>query len=379
MTVQQTSEQIILSNEEFLSLLAHELRNPLAPILNSIHVIEKAGASGNQLLKNSTEILNRQLTYIVGVIDNLLDVAKIAKGELPLKKEDVEVCNLIKQALEESRPTLAARRHLVELALPEKGIWVNGDGVRLKQMVCHLLNNAAKFTETGGRISVTASYGEGRVMINVRDNGVGISQDALPEIFKPFSQMGNINRQLIQGGGLGIGLALAKSLATLHDGTIEAHSDGLGKGSEFSIILPLKDVREACVVVDKPSITQERYTKRLDIIVVDDHIDTAESLATLLKMWGHMVRVCHSGSAAIEMAKTFHPDAALLDIGLPDYDGYAVAEELKANCPEIVLIAISGYGQAVDRRRSSNAGFRNHLVKPVSPEKLQEVLADYQK
>jgi two-component system CheB/CheR fusion protein len=370
-TAQKPGEQVVLKNEEFLTMLAHELRNPLAPIMNAIHVIERNAVNSNQLVRNSTEILSRQVNYVVGVINDLLDVARIAKGDLTINKERVEVCACVKQAVEECRTVLSSRKHLLEVTLPEKSLWVIGDDSRIKQIISHLLNNAAKFTETGGKISITVNYGDNRVMINVRDTGVGIESPS--EIFTLFSKSPSLHN-LSQGGGMGVGLMLSRELAEIMGGTIEADSGGIGKGSEFSVILPLQEVGGTIQQVIKPP-TVEKPSRCLDIMVVDDHIDTAESLATLLKMWGHMVRVCHSGAAAIQMAKVYHPDVALLDIGLPGCDGYQVADEVKKECPDILLIAVTGYGQRVDRRRSGNAGFHTHLVKPVVPDKLKEALA----
>ncbi len=367
-------EQVILNNEEFLTMLAHDLRNPLAPIMNAIHVIEKNSNTANQLVKNSTEILSRQLNYVVSVINDLLDIAKIAKNEMVLEKEKVEVNSIVREAIEESRTIVSSRKHSLEVAAPDKAIWVMGNAEKLRQIVTHLISNAAKFTETGGKISLTVNYGEGRVNINVRDTGVGIPREAMNEIFTLFSQPSNHARHLAQGGGMGIGLMLARKLAEMHGGTIEANSEGIGKGSEFSIILPVVEV--GGMITEQIKTTAINHAQRcLEILVVDDHIDTAESLATVLKMWGHMVKVCHSGTAAIQMAKNHSPDVALLDIGLPGCDGYQVAEEVKKECPNIMLIAITGYGQKVDRRRSTNAGFCAHLVKPVVPEKLKEALA----
>jgi len=372
-TVQKSSERVVLANEEFLTMLAHELRNPLTPIMNAIHVIERNCTNGNQLVKNSTDILGRQLNYIVGVINDLLDIAKIAKGDLPLNKQKVEVGFIVRQAVKEARPIIDSRRHALDVTTPEKGVWVVGDAGRIQQVIVHLLGNAAKFTETGGRISLTLNCGGERVMVNVRDSGVGISRESMAEVFNLFSQPSSHMLQLAQGGGMGIGLALSRKLAEMHEGTIEAYSEGLGKGSEFSLILPLEAVGEPVKEEIKPKM--EHPSRCLEIMVVDDHIDTAESLATLLKMWGHMVKVCHSGTAAIQMAKSYRPDVALLDIGLPGYDGYQVAEMVKGECPDILLIAVTGYGQRVDVRRSNNAGFQRHLVKPVMPEKLKEALA----
>ena len=369
----QSGEQVILANEEFLAMLAHELRNPLAPIRNALHVVERNAPSSNNLVRNATEILGRQVGYIVSVIDNLLDIAKIAKHELTIIRSKVELCGLVREAVEQCRPTFNSRRHTIEVTLPDKGVYVSGDKGRLFQVLVHLLNNAAKFTETGGKVSVSMSFNDERAMINVRDTGVGIPAEAAHAVFDLFNQPDH-TRHMAQGGGLGIGLHLAQQIAKLHDGDIEVYSSGLGQGTEFSVILPVIEVDEAPAqppTSEKPKV-QERT---LEVLVVDDHIDTAESLSTLLKMWGHVVHIAHNGTSAIQAAKVYQPDVALLDIGLPGCDGYQVAEKLKDECKDTLLIAVTGYGQTVDRRKSSQSGFTHHLIKPVKPEKLREILA----
>jgi CheY-like chemotaxis protein len=365
---QQPGEQVVLSNEEFLAMLAHELRNPLAPIMNALHVLERNAS--NQLVKNSTEILSRQVGHIVGVINDLLDIAKIVKKEMQLQTTDVELCTLVREATESCKTVLNSRRHLLKVTLPNKG-----DKARLQEIVVHLINNAAKFTETGGKISVTMNHGEDTAMINIKDTGVGIPADALNEIFHLFNQPDH-TRHMAQGGGLGVGLTLARELAFLHNGTIEVTSEGLGKGSEFSLILPVSKITdEIPKEIQKTPINV--FSRCLEILVVDDHIDTAESLAVLLKMWGHTVHIAHSGTAALTAAKIHGPEIAILDIGLPGADGYQVASKLKEDFPKISLIAITGYGQKVDRRRSDHAGFTYHLIKPVIASKLQEALASF--
>jgi two-component system CheB/CheR fusion protein len=368
----QTGEQAVIANEEFLAMLAHELRNPLAPIRNALHVIERNARGGSNLVKNAADILGRQVNYIVGVIDNLLDIAKIAKGELKINFARVELCELIRDSVECCRPTFSSRRHTIETTLPEKSIYVRGDKGRLQQIITHLLNNAAKFTETGGKIAVSMSYNSNRAMINVRDNGVGIPPESTHAVFDLFNQPDH-TRHMAQGGGLGIGLALSQQIAQLHEGDIEVYSSGLGQGTEFTVVLPVVEVNEVAVTTpppEKPKV-QERC---LEILVVDDHIDTAESLSTLLKMWGHVVHVAHNGSTAIQTAKIYQPDIAILDIGLPGCDGYQVAEKLKKECKDTLLIAVTGYGQDVDQRKSTQAGFSYHLIKPVVPETLRETI-----
>ncbi len=366
------NDQAILANEEFLAMLAHELRNPLAPIANAIKVIEHC-TNGNALAKNSTEVLQRQLSHMKDVINDLMDIVKIAKNEMQLNKKRLEICSLTKETIEECRPALNSRHHKIEFHSPNQDVWVIGDEPRIKQIIRSILNNAVKFTENAGKISVTINYGDGRVMINILDNGIGIPPEAMSKIFNLFSQP-NHTRHLAQGGGLGIGLMLAKNLATLHEGTIEAYSNGIGNGSEFSIILPLEEVTET-EYSNGEEVALKRNFRRLEILVVDDHPDTVESTSIILKMWGHDVRFCHSGIAAIKMAKIYQPDVALLDIGLPGCDGYKVAEKLREEFPDILLIAISGYGQKVDFKKSNNAGFDFHLVKPVEIDKLKEALA----
>lgn len=366
-------EQVVLANEEFLAMLAHELRNPLAPIMNALHVVERNSAVSNQLVRNATDILSRQVNHIVGTINDLMDIARIVKNDMQLLISRVEVSKLIHDTVNECQPIFASRKNIVDVTLSKKAVWVEGDRQRLQQILYHLFANAAKFTETGGKISITMNYSSERVMINVKDNGVGMPPEAISRVFYLFNQPDH-TRHLAQGGGLGVGLTLSRELAVLHGGTIEAFSEGIGRGSEFTVILPLLEVTEAETPESKKPV-MESANKCLEIMVVDDHIDTAESLAVLLKMWGHMVHVCHSGTAAVQMAKINSPDVALLDIGLPGCDGYEVAEKLKQEVPGILLIAITGYGQKVDRRRSAHSGFRHHLVKPVVPEKLKQALA----
>lgn len=324
----------ILANEKFLSMLAHELRNPLAPITNAIYVIEKHKATISPLVKISTNILIRQVNHIVGTINDLLEINKIIKKELVINKRNVEICSIVKKTLEECKTNLNSRHQVTEINTPNKAVWVLGDAEKLKQIITHLINNAVKFTETGGKISVTVNFGNEKVMVTIKDNGIGFPSEIVSDIFN-ISFQSDYNNHMIQGGGLGISLFLIKHLATLHDGTIEASSEGIGKGSEFSLILPLLEVSDPINGGEKVTI---RPTNRcFSILIVDDHIDTAESLEILLKMWGHQTKICHNGTTAIQLAKTLRPDVALLDIGLPGCDGYQVAQEIKKRMSKYIV------------------------------------------
>jgi CheY-like chemotaxis protein len=351
------SEQVVL-NERFLVMLAHELRNPLAPIKNSIHVIEQI-ANDNRILKNCAEVLNRQLNYLVNIIDDLLDVARVLRGELELNKEYIEIGSVIKQAVHDMEPIITARKHLFEVTIPETKGWIIGDAEKLKKVLHHLINNAAKITETGGKINLTANYSNNSVNINIKDTGVEINSEILSLL--PDSRTAS-----------NMGVALANEIVSLHKGTIETHNSA-NNGNEFTILLPLEAVNDDASE-DVFTFRNEFPDKSLEILVVDDHIDTAESLAVLLKMWGHTVHVCHSGYFAVKFTKELEPDVILMDIGLPDCDGYQVAKTIKSEFPEILMIAISGYGQTTDYRRSTQAGFQRHLIKPVTPAKIKEIL-----
>jgi CheY-like chemotaxis protein len=264
-----------------------------------------------------------------------------------------------------------SRKHRFTHQIPEENLWLNADPHYLINAISSILLNAAKFTETDGKINLTANYHNDKVIISVKDNGIGIDAEQLPNIFRLFTQKDH-SQKLAHGGGLGIGLTLAYGIVNLHEGTIEVYSEGISKGSEFVVTLPLVNVGGSNPLINLPPTLTKR--KNLEVLVVDDHIDTAESTALVLKALGHSVRLAHSGNAAVEMASIYCPDVVLLDIGLPGMDGYKVAKIIRSELKNVLLIAVTGYDQDVDRRRSAQAGFDKHLVKPVNPQKLPEIL-----
>jgi len=360
--------------DEFLALLAHELRNPLAPISNAVQVLSLAGA-GDPALERATRIMERQVRHMTRLVDDLLDVSRIGHGRIELRREPVALTAIVAGALEASRPLVEERGHRLSVSLPPDPVHVFADPTRLEQVLQNLVNNAARYTPAGGRIEIAAEQVGGEAILRVRDDGTGIPPDMLARIFEPFAQL---DRPLERSaGGLGMGLTLVRRLVALHGGRVEAHSEGLGRGSEFVVRLPAlarpagagAPVRRLRVPLVRP----------LQILVVDDNVDAADSLAALLRMLGHEVRTVYDGSAAIEAAHDEPPpDVVLLDIGLPGLDGYEVAREIRGRRPDaaITLIALTGWGQDEDRRRSREAGFAHHLVKPVEPAVLRELLDD---
>jgi signal transduction histidine kinase/DNA-binding response OmpR family regulator len=360
---------------EFLAMLAHELRNPLAPILNSIEVM-RAFPSNPQKLEWARNIVDRQLRQLVRLVDDLLDVSRITRGKIHLKMGRVDVRSVIAAAVETSLPLIELYEHEFSIFEPPAPIWVNADVARLSQIISNLLNNAAKFTEKGGRISLQVETQGDQVLFLVRDSGIGIPQDMLANIFELFTQAHQtLDRTQ---GGLGIGLTLVRQLVELHGGSVQAFSAGPGTGSEFLVRLPVAaQPHEA----PAPATTAMRARKVVPrrILVVEDNINSAEMLAALLQIDGHDVQVAHEGPIAVETARTFRPAVVLLDIGLPKMDGFEVARQLRgyAETREATLIAVSGYGQAADRQRSKDAGFDHHLVKPVDRKTLTSLLASF--
>lgn len=363
------TEDMLQRSAEFLVMLAHELRNPLSPIVYSLHLIEK-NSGDNVLLRNAQLVIRRQLSHTTRIIDNLLDVSKMAQGKLDVKLKQVSLATVIECAIEFAKPFIDSRKHRFTLITTNELIWINADQHYLSNAISSLLINAAKFTETGGKISLTINCNNGKAIIAVKDNGIGIDQAQLPSVFTLFTQNDHSSR-LAHGGGLGIGLTLVRGIVALHKGVAEAYSEGIGKGSEFVITIPILDAEDL-----PPKQTEERIVQRknLEILVVDDHIDTAESTAIVLKSMGHIVRLAHSGNAAVEIANIYSPDVVLLDIGLPGMDGYQAAKIIRKDLKNVLLIAVTGYGQEIDRKRSTQAGFDLHLVKPVNPQILPEIL-----
>jgi PAS domain S-box-containing protein len=373
--------------DEFLATLAHELRNPLAPIRNALEIMQRS--PGPVAQAHAREVIERQLGQMVHLVDDLLDVSRISQGKLELRRTRVDLAEVLKTAVETSRPLVDAGRHQLRVQLPPAGeLCVDGDTTRLCQIVANLLNNAAKYTPEGGSIELGAWREEGRTdpengeaVISVQDSGVGLSHDMLPRVFDMFAQ---VDRSVARAqGGLGIGLALVKQLVEMHGGTVEAHSEGVGSGCRFVVRLPLVAARlPAALATATPpprvpaGATPAAAPGVLRVLVVDDNVDSAESLAEVLEMSGHQVRVAHDGPAALVVAGEFRPQAIVLDIGLPGLSGHEVAKRIRGEDwgRAIHLVALSGWGQAEDRKRSREAGFDAHFVKPVDLDELEAVL-----
>ncbi|HEY8158805.1 MAG TPA: PAS domain S-box protein [Methylobacter sp.] len=360
--------------DEFLAMLAHELRNPLAPISNAVEILKLTELEPAQIAR-CTDMINRQVKHLARLVDDLLDVSRISRGLVELKKEPLEVRDFILPAVETCQPLIDSRRHTFSLALPPEPVWVEGDRVRLAQVVSNLINNAAKYTEEGGHIELSVEVSDREVGIHVSDNGSGIDSADLAHLFDLFYQADrNLDRAQ---GGLGIGLSLVHNLVAKHGGNIQAFSSGRGQGSEFVVRLP-----RLILFSSTPAMTAEPAAScahTLRILVVDDNRDITESLALLLESEGHQVLTAYDGISALETARIERPDIILMDIGLPGLDGYAVAQALRQNheLERTMLIALTGYGQPDDRKKSSASGFDEHLVKPVDIEKLRKLLASH--
>jgi signal transduction histidine kinase/DNA-binding response OmpR family regulator len=357
--------------DEFLATLSHELRNPLAPLSNSLHLLRAAGSTDGAMAAIH-EMMDRQVNHLVRLVDDLLEMSRISRGAFDLRKERVEMAVIVRHAIETSTPLVESAGHRLIVSLPEEPLWLDGDPVRLAQILANLLNNAAKYTGSGGQICVHAERQDGTAAVSVRDNGDGIDPDTLPQLFEMFSRGG---RSSVRGqGGLGIGLALARRLVEMHGGSIEARSEGPGRGSEFTVRLPLAVPPVSPAVVEPPvraAIPGNR------ILVVDDNRDAAESLGLILQSLGAEVRVARDGAEALETFGSYHPAVVLLDIGMPGMDGYEVARRIRARFPErrTALVALTGWGQEQDRRHAREAGFDHHLVKPADMDALQALLA----
>lgn len=358
--------------DEFLATLAHELRNPLAPVRNALEVMRRA-SDDPALVERARDTMARQVAQMVRLIDDLLDISRITRGKLELKREEVSLAAVVEGAVETSRPWIDADRHVLSIELPGEPVYLDADPMRVSQILLNLLNNSAKYTESGGRIELVARREGDHVEFVVRDNGVGIAAEMLPRIFDMFTQADQPLER--SHGGLGIGLALARRLVDLHGGTIVARSAGVGRGSEFVVTLPCLAHRLATRPrPDAPKAAAAVMRRR--VLVVDDNVDAADSLAILLRLQGHDVRMAHDGLEALQVAESFRPEVVVLDIGLPKLNGYEVARALRAEPwgREPVLIAVTGWGHETDRRRSAEAGFDHHLVKPVDPAALHELI-----
>jgi PAS domain S-box-containing protein len=359
--------------DEFLATLAHELRNPLAPIRNSLEVMKQAKGR-DDLMGEARATMERQLRQMVRLIDDLLDVSRITRNRIELRKERVELASILHHAIEACQPLIEAARHNLSIALPSDPIYLNADPVRLAQIFGNLLTNSCKYTELGGRIWLTADRQGSDVIVTVKDTGVGIPSDMLPHIFDMFTQ---VDRSLERSqGGLGIGLTLVQRLVEMHDGSVTASSAGRGRGSEFSVRLPmLSEPPPVSRSARAPDETLPTAGRR--ILIVDDNRDSATTLAMLLRLSGHEIRTAYDGDDAVEQAAAYQPDVILLDIGLPGMNGYDACRAIR-KLPagkSIVLVALTGWGQEEDRRKSREAGFDDHLVKPVDHDALSRLLA----
>jgi signal transduction histidine kinase/ActR/RegA family two-component response regulator len=357
--------------DEFLATLAHELRNPLAPIRNSVYILRLTAA--NDPSAYLYEIMQRQVDYMVRLVDDLLEVSRITRGKIELRRERVDLCAIIQAAVETTRPHIESARHELTIELTAKPLLLEADTVRLVQVFANLLNNATKYTDEGGRIWITALQEEDRAVVSVRDNGAGISAAALPRVFDMFMQSDATKGR--GGGGLGIGLTLVRTLVEMHGGSVNARSDRLGKGSEFVVQLPLSaDSRPVSPELTFASSAAVQGPTR--VLVVDDNRDAADSLRVLLELLGAEVRVAYDGLAAIEAVSADQPEVVLLDIGMPGMDGYEVARHIRQRpaWQDVTLIALTGWGQEKDRRNSEAAGFDHHLIKPVDIDALQSLL-----
>lgn len=359
---------------EFLAMLAHELRNPLAPILNALKVIRMSDWDG-EAVRSASDMMERQIGQMVRLVDDLLDVSRISRGKIELRLSRIELQSAIRQSVEAARPLVESLNHELIVTLPPQPLYLNADATRLAQVVGNLLNNACKFTERGGRISLSVEQEEGQAVIRIRDNGIGIERGQLFHIFDIFVQVDtSLERST---SGLGIGLTLVKSLVEMHHGTVEAQSEGIGRGSEFVVRLPLHV--ELDTSTGRPSASDELApTKGRRILVVDDNRDSADSMALLLKLSGNETHTAADGLEAIEAAQSLRPDVVLLDIGLPSLNGYEVCRRIRAQDwgKRMVLVAVTGWGQDDDRKKSRDAGFNAHVVKPVDFDDLAKLLAE---
>ena len=358
--------------DEFLAMLSHELRNPLAPIANALEVLRRSGHDEPEL-RSTRDVISRQVNDLARLIDDLLDASRITSGKVRLQMQKIELSGVVSRAIETTRPLTEARKHRLTVSIPSEPIWLQADPTRLAQVFSNLLNNAAKYTQEGGDIELKAEREGSELVVVVRDTGVGIPAEVLPHIFDLFTQA---DRSLDRAqGGLGIGLTLARSIVQLHGGAVQAFSAGPNRGSEFVVRLPVvdepaSDRTKAAYADQAPAVRARR------ILVVDDNVDSTETMAMLLKLSGHEVDVAADGESALAAAKEFLPEIILLDVGLPGMHGYQVAERLRS-LPEnknLVIVALTGYGQEQDRQRAMEAGFDYHFVKPVDFVKLESLV-----
>lgn len=361
---------------EFLAMLAHELRNPLAPIRNALQIIRLTGMDA-QAVQSASEMMERQVGQMGRLVDDLLDVSRISRGKVELRTERIELSSSIRHAVEAAHSLYGDMNQELTVRLPPQPVYLKADPTRLAQVVGNLLNNACKFTDRGGRISLTVEPEGEQAVIRVRDSGIGIAADQLPRIFDVFVQVDTALERSING--LGIGLTLVKNLVEMHGGTVEAHSDGTGKGSEFVVRLPLM-VEPLTPPRPEPTVSEPATTTCRRILVVDDNRDSATSLAMLLKITGNETHTAYDGLEAVEVAAKVRPEVVLLDIGLPKLNGYEACRLIREQPwgKNILIVALTGWGQEEDLEKSRNAGFNSHMVKPVELAALTKLLAEMQ-
>jgi signal transduction histidine kinase/ActR/RegA family two-component response regulator len=360
--------------DEFLATLAHELRNPLAPIRNAIQVLLLKGPPDPEL-KWSTEVIDRQVQHMARLLDDLLDVSRITHNKLELRRARIELATVVQNAVETSGPLVNSGAQQLTVTLPPAPVYLDADPIRLAQVFSNLLNNAAKYSEPGGHIRLTAELRGSDVVVSVKDDGMGIAVELLPRIFDIFCQANHVSER--SQGGLGIGLSLVRGLVELHGGSIEARSDGPGKGSEFIVRLPVIGNKVDQDAIPPGEDGKQANVRTCRLLIVDDFKDSAESLAILLRMIGHEVHTAYDGEDALIAAEKFKPEVVLLDIGMPKLNGYDTARRIRRQPwgKEMVLVAFTGWGQEDDRRRTDQAGFDLHLVKPVDLGEITAMLA----
>ncbi|MBV8495448.1 MAG: PAS domain S-box protein [Gammaproteobacteria bacterium] len=358
--------------DEFLALLAHELRNPLAPIRYALATAKKAGRTLAQKAR-AEEVIERQVAHMSRLLDDLLDISRITHGTMELKKARTDLASIVGAAVETARPIIDSKRHKLQVELPRQPLELEADAVRLAQVFSNLLINAAKYTEPGGRIELRGAHHAGVLTVSVRDDGMGISAEQMPRLFTLFSQAqaSDADRE----AGLGIGLALVRGLVQLHGGDVSARSAGVGEGSEFTVRLPIDPSQAAALI--KSDLKGPENTRALRVLVVDDSEDAADTCAILLELSGHSVRTAYTAHRALEVAERFRPQALLLDIGLPDLDGYQLARRIRTTAwgEHATIIAVTGWGQEQDKSRAFEAGFDHHLTKPIAPEVMARLLS----
>jgi PAS domain S-box-containing protein len=384
MTTQKYHEQLVAAQQElrdsdrrkneFLAMLAHELRNPLAPIRNAMQVLCLDRAD-REMIRSACDMMNRQVDHVVRLVDDLMDVSRISQGKMQLRKEQLELQAVVKQVEEVARASCEDKELELALCLPPKTLYLNGDRTRLVQAFGNLLSNACKFSPAGGRIQLSVEEEDGQAVIRVQDQGIGIASDHLPRVFEMFMQ---VNSSLERSeGGLGIGLTLVQRIVELHDGKVTAHSSGLGQGSEFIVRLPLASEPSPPRTSLHPAGGERPPAHRRRILIVDDNRDSADSFAMLLRLSGHDVHLAYDGLEAVEAAESTNPDLVLLDIGLPRLNGYEAARKIRAQPwgQRPILVAMTGWGQDEDRCRAAEAGFNEHLVKPLDLDVLMDLVA----